>query len=455
MSTPTSSPEPSSSEASRLSPTHTVAIEAYCFLYPLVLMELTRRQMTNIAAPHPSGRGPMSTFAHARAYPTAAFRDVVRPNFDTLYSIAWLDLTTEPAVVTVPATPDRYLILPMMDMWTDVFAAPGTRTTGDAGGTFAVVPPGWAGTLPAETARIDAPTPYVWIIGRIQTNGPGDYGAVHALQEQLVTRPLSEWGNPEWRPATEPDPTLDTSTPPLRKVNALSAEALFQMGADLLSLHPPHLSDWSIMARMATIGIVPGEPFDPTALDAGTRAALDTVPRLARRIMTSRGVAGTTVVNGWRLGLTTMGVYGNEYAKRAFIAMIGLGALPPEDAIYPQLLTDRNGDSLDGAHDYVLHFDGDALPPADAFWSLTMYDAEGFQAANPLDRFAIGDRDPLRYGPGGSLDIWIQRESPGPDRESNWLPAPSGPISLNLRLYAARPEALSGEWVPPPVDRVR
>jgi hypothetical protein len=147
-------------------------------------------------------------------------------------------------------------------------------------------------------------------------------------------------------------------------------------------------------------------------------------------------------------------VYGNFYLKRAIIAMAGLGANPPEDAIYPLNVGDADGQPLDGDHDYVLHFDKDELPPVDAFWSVTMYDADGFQAANELNRFALGDRDPLSYNGDGSLDLYLQHEHPGADREANWLPAPRGPLGVTMRLYAPRPEALQGEWNPPPVRRV-
>jgi hypothetical protein len=148
----------------------------------------------------------------------------------------------------------------------------------------------------------------------------------------------------------------------------------------------------------------------------------------------------------------TMGVYGNAYLKRAAVTLAGLGANPPEDAIYPLLLTDADGNATTGDRNYVLHFEADKLPPVAAFWSITMYDAEGFQVANDLNRFAIGDRDQLDYNPDGSLDIIIQHTNPGPEREANWLPAPTGPLGITMRLYAPKPEALDGRWTPPPVS---
>ncbi len=156
-------------------------------------------------------------------------------------------------------------------------------------------------------------------------------------------------------------------------------------------------------------------------------------------------------VNGWSVQSDSVGVYGNYYLKRALIAHIGLGANPPEDAIYPVLLTDADGDATAGDINYTIHFDADGLPPVDAFWSITMYDAEGFQAANEINRFAIGDRDKLEYNSDGALDIYIQHANPGPDRQSNWLPAPAGPLGITMRLYAPRSEVLTGDWQPPSV----
>src|ERR1043166_6232466 len=167
-----------------------IGVDAYIYLYPLALMDATRRQATNVEAGKALGRGPMNSFTHVPIFPPADFRDVVRPNFDTLYSIAWLDLTKEPMVVAAPDTQGRYYMLPMLDMWTDVFACPGTRTTGTAAGRFAVVPLGWDGQLPEDVQRIDAPTPYVWIVGRTQTNGAKDYEAVHKVQSEEHTSEL-------------------------------------------------------------------------------------------------------------------------------------------------------------------------------------------------------------------------------------------------------------------------
>ncbi len=196
-----------------------IGVEAYTYFYPLVLMDTTRRQAVNVEAGKTIGRGPMNAFTHVPTFPPADFRDVVRPNFDTLYSIAWLDLTKEPMVVAVPDTQGRYYLLEMLDMWSDVFACPGKRTTGTGAGQFAIVPPGWQGRLPEGVQRIDAPTPFVWIIGRTQTNGTKDYEAVHKVQAGYTITPLSQFGRAPQPVTATIDPTVDMKTPPMTQVN--------------------------------------------------------------------------------------------------------------------------------------------------------------------------------------------------------------------------------------------
>ena len=428
-----------------------IAQEAYIYLYPLITMDITRKQLTNLDPRNSPLGGPANTFTHIRAFPTAEMRSVVRPNFDTLYSAAWLDLADGPVVVSTADTEGRYFLLPMIDMWTDVFAAPGKRTNGTAAENFAVVPPGWSGALPAGVERIDAPTRNVWIIGRTQTNGVQDYPAVHKIQDGYRITLLSDWGKTPRKIEHKIDPSIDTKTEPLRLVNDMPAVDYFRYGTELMKLHPPHIADWSTLARMRRIGLEPGR-FDASRSNAdllvkgaaaGLKLIQDKAPTIAR------------VTNGWQMNTDTMGVYGNFYLKRAIVALIGLGANQTDDAIYPLNVADSDGKPVVAENRYVLHFAKEELPPASAFWSLTMYDAEGFQVANQLNRFAIGDRDALKYNADGSLDLFVQHESPGPDRESNWLPAPrSGLLGLTMRLYAPKPQALDGRWNPPAIRRL-
>ena len=432
-----------------------IAIEAYVYLYPILLMDVTRRVMTNVPSGVKPGMGPMNVFSHMTVFPPADFREVVRPNFDTLYSSVWLDLRKEPMIVSAPDTDGRYYLLPMLDMWTDVFAVPGKRTSGTGAGHWAVVPPGWNGTLPAGVDRINAPTPYVWIIGRTQTNGPKDYAAVHKVQSGYTITPLLGWGKPPISVTQQIDSSVDLKTPPMKQVDAMSAAKFFSYGADLMKLHASHVSDWSQIARLKRIGIEPGKNFDfaqenPVVKNALERAVVDGLKLLWFKLPTL-----ARVVNGWQLNTETMGVYGNYYLKRAIVALVGLGANQPEDAVYPLCTGDSEGKPLQGQNKYVLHFSKSELPPVAAFWSVTMYDKEGFQAANKLNRFAIGDRDYLKYNADGSLDLYLQSDSPGAEQESNWLPSPpEGELGVTMRLYTPKAEILNARWAPPAIKKI-
>ncbi len=429
---------------------HSIAVEAYLYFYPLISMDVTRKQLIN-SEPGKGIGGPMNAFDNIPAFPTADMKAVVRPNFDTLYSSGWIDLTREPMVISVPDTGGRYYLLPMLDMWTDVFASPGWRTTGTKAGNFVLVPPKWNGNVPAGFTRISAPTPYVWIIGRTKTDGPADYDAVHAVQKGYKITPLSDWGKPPVAVKASIDPSVDVKTPPKTQVDTMQGPKFFAYAADLLKLHPPHATDQPIIARMKRIGIEPGKSFDSTKLDAVTQKAIGDAPTAAQKLMAWKTPTLARVVNNWSMNTDTMGVYGNYYLKRAMVAQLGLGANLPEDAIYPLNLADQSGKPLDGANKYAIHFAKDETPPVSAFWSITLYDLEGFQVANSLNRFAVSSWMPFKRDADGSLTLYFQNESPGSDRESNWLPAPNGPFNLTMRLYAPKSEALTGLWNPPPV----
>src|SRR5215475_261164 len=444
---------------------HAIGVDAYLYFYPLVTMDLTRKQFTNIEPGKEFGKGPMNMFTNVPEYPPANLKTVVRPNFDTLYSLAWLDLTKEPMVISVPDTSGRYYLLPMLDMWTDVFASPGWRTTGTQAGTFLIAPLGWRPDLrdrfieefrlPKDTQRIDAPTPYVWIIGRTKTDGPPDYDAVHKIQAGYKITPLTEWGTSPSAVQVKVDPTVDMKTPPKTQVDTMPAGKYFAYAAELMKVNPPHITDEPIIAQMRRIGIEPGKSFDIEKVAPAVRKALEAAPEAGRKLMEWKVPTLARVANNWSMNTDTMGVYGNYYLKRAIVAQVGLGANLPEDAIYPLNLGDEAGRPLDGASKYTIHFEKDAIPPVNAFWSITLYDPDGFQVANALNRFAVSSWMPFKYNPDGSLDLYFQNESPGKDKETNWLPAPKGPFNLTMRLYSPKPEALTGKWNPPPVTRVQ
>jgi len=395
----------------------------------------------------------MNTFVNIPAYPPADLKVVVRVNFDTLYSIAWLDLTKEAQIVSAPDTGGRFYLLPMLDMWTDVFASPGSRTTGTKAGNFLVTPPGWNGTIPEGFTRIAAPTSFVWIIGRTRTDGPGDYAAVNEIQAGYKVTPLSNWGKAPPTVAVKVDPTVDMKTPPKTQVDTMPAAEYFAYAAELLKLHPPHLTDQPIIAQMKRIGIEPGKSFDLVELDPAVQNALASAPAEAQALMKWKVATLARVANGWSMNTDTMGVYGNYYLKRAIVSQMGLGANLPEDAIYPLNLGDDMGKPLNGSNKYTIHFDKGATPPVNAFWSITLYDDEGFQVGNVLNRFAVSSWMPFKTNADGSLDLYFQSESPGKDKEANWLPAPTGAFNLTMRLYGPKTDALTGKWNPPSIVR--
>jgi hypothetical protein len=441
-----------------------IAVDAYIYFYPLVTMDITRKQFTNIEPGKEFGKGPMNMFVNVPEYPPADFKGVVRPNFDTLYSICWVDLTKEPALVSVPDTDGRYYLLPMLDMWSDVFASPGWRTTGTQPRTFLLVPPAWRPELRGDKLRaefklakdtqiISAPTPYVWIIGRTKTDGPADYDAVHKIQAGYKVAPLSRQGKPYAPGPVKIDPSIDMKTPPKKQVDTMPGDEYFAYAAELLKVQPPHITDQPILARMKQIGIEPGQSFDFAKLGPVVQTAIEAAPAEAQKLMKWKLATLARVVNHWSLNTDTMGVYGNYYLKRAVVAQLGLGANLPEDAIYPINLADEAGLPLDGASKYMIHFEKGVAPPVNAFWSITLYDSEGFQVPNSLNRFAVSSWMPFKTNADGSLDLYFQNQSPGKDKESNWLPAPKGPFNVLMRLYAPKSEALTGKWNPPPVTK--
>jgi hypothetical protein len=444
---------------------HAIAVDAYVYFYSLMSMDVSRKQFTNIEPGKEIGKGPMNMFVNVPEYPPADFKGVVRSNFDTLYSVAWLDMTREPLVVQVPDTGGRFYLLPMLDMWSDVFASPGWRTTGTKAGTFLVTAPGWRPDLrdkfadelklPKDTQRIEAPTPYIWIIGRTKTDGPADYDAVHKIQAGYKATPLSDFGKTPKPIEFKPDPSIDMKTPPKVQVDTMSAGVYFAYAAELLKLHPPHVTDEPIIAQMKKIGIEPGKSFDMSKLDPAVQKALETAPQDGQKLMAWKVATLARVANGWSMNTDTMGVYGNYYLKRAIVAQVGLGANLPEDAIYPLNLGDESGKPLDGANKYTITFEKGAAPPVHAFWSITLYDPEGFQVGNVLNRFAVSSWMPFKYNADGSLDLYFQNERPDKDKEANWLPAPKGAFNLTMRLYSPKSDALTGRWNPPPVVKTQ
>ncbi len=287
-------------------------------------MEMTRRVITNVARPEGT-RGPMGQIIKARSYPDASFRDVTAPNADTLYTTAFFDLGDEPWVLSVPDMRGRYFLLPFLDGWTNVFAVPGSRTTGTGAQTYLISGPGWSGAVPAGMTELKSSTAVVWLLGRIYCTGtPEDYAAVHALQDEFKLQPLSTWGKDYTPPPGKVDPAIDMKTAVRDQVNRLSASEYFTLLADLMKRNPPAPADAPALERFKAIGLEAGKSFDGKAFDSRWDSRLPQLSfdRIKLQLMALKRE------NGW-LFTTKTGVYGTDYIQRAFITAFGLGANRP------------------------------------------------------------------------------------------------------------------------------
>jgi hypothetical protein len=349
----------------------------------------------------------------------------------------------------------------MLDGWTDVFQVPGKRTTGTGPQKYAITGPGWKGTLPEGVTEYKSPTSMVWVLGRIYCTGtPEDYDAVHKMQDEISVVPLSSYGKPYMPPEGTVDSSIDMKTAVREQVNALSAADYFNLLAKLMKDNPPAAEDAPMVADMARLGIVPGEAFDINKLSPDAAKALQGVPRIGfEKIMAwfKEGIAAgdNKLINGWVFSVQT-GLYGTNYVQRALVTAIGLGANRPQDAVYPTSEMDADGKPYSGANKYVVHFDKGQMPPVNGFWSLTMYNGDYFFVENPLNRYSISARQDLKANDDGSVDLYVQHDSPGADKESNWLPAPADKFILMFRLYWPKetpPSIIDGTWTIPPVKQ--
>ncbi len=425
---------------------------AYIYAYPLVTMVVTRDIMTD--------NGKLTNkFTHVSKFPDYTFKDIVRPNVDTAYSFAWLDLSRGPVLLSVPETEGRYYLIQCLDAWTNVFASIGKRTTGTHAQQYLFVGPNFDGTVPAGMHTVESPTNMVLLLGRTQVNGKADYAAVKKIQQgytltrvaamdgaqrtDLTSLTTSDRGNVKT--------ALNKSKVPVDVVDALNAYDFFTLFARELKNNPSAPRDKAMVADLKNIGIIIWQEFDPACLGAKTNV-LDGA-RLAAQKEIIHKKDNLPRVNGWGV-MRNIGIYFAHYLTRAMVAHIGIGANVPEDALYPTAFVDGNGNILTGKNKYVIHFDKGQLPPANAFWSITLYNSESFLVKNELNRYALGDRDKLAFNADGSLDIYIQHNSPGKEKESNWLPAPEGEFNVTMRIYWPQESVIDGSWNPPALNKI-
>ena len=432
-----------------------IAVEAYIYAYPLVLMDVARLTSTNtITVDGMSSLAPINQFAHAPAFPDARFEAAMRPNVDGLISSLWFDVSKEPLAVSVPDPRGRYYMMSVLDLWTDVFATLGTRTTGPNGKQYAIVGPRWTGTLPDHLEPLQSPTSLGRIVGQVQPKSDGDLRGVRTFQSRMRATPLSALGRSHVPMHGKIDSSVSSAVP-VNQVARMDGPALFARFCALTAGNPPHPNDYPLLQRMRRLGVVPGMPCTRDRLSHNAWIALDRAVAFAQRKIRDHVTRAARNVNGWAVFASPIGTYGTDYLKRALMAYMGLGSDLIEDAIYPTALTMADGSPFDAESKYEVRFPATGLPPVRAHWSLTLYDDRELLADNPMGRHSLGARDPLRFDSDGSLMLYIQRESPGRDKEDNWLPTPKrGSFTLTMRLYWPEAAALNGTWAPPLVKWV-
>ena len=432
-----------------------IAVEAYVYAYPLVLLDIARMASTNtITVDGMSSLAPINQFAHAPAFPDARSEGRMRPNVDGLISSLWFDVSKEPLVVSIPDPRGHYYMLSVLDLWADVFATLGTRTVGPNEKRYAIVGPRWTGTVPDDIEPLRAPTSLGRIVGQVHPKDAGDLRGVRAFQTRLRAVPLSALGRSHAPSYGKIDSSVSTGMP-VDQVARIDGPGLFARFCALTTNNPPHPNDYPLLQRMRRLGVVPGTPCTRDRLSHNAWIALDRAVPFAQRKIRDHATRAARNVNGWSMFSSPIGTYGTDYVKRALMAYMGLGSDLIEDAIHPKALTMADGSPFNAESKYELRFPATGLPPVRAYWSLTLYDDRELLADNPIGRYSLGGRDPLRFDSDGSLMLYIQRESPGRDKEDNWLPTPKrGTFTLMMRLYWPEAAALNGTWAPPLVKCV-
>ncbi|MFJ8228482.1 DUF1254 domain-containing protein [Streptomyces sp. NPDC094448] len=441
--------------------------DAYVFGYPLVLMNLTRLAQTNTVKATDDVLAPVNQFCHHTELPDPSEKAVVRPNLDTLYSVAWLDLTAEPMVLSVPVMenqPDnsRYWLMQLMDYWTNTVQDPSsilpgtdprTDGNGDQNYTYVLTGPGWQGTVPDGTTQLTFPTNTVWLAGRteIRDNSQEELDTVNGYQHRMSLLPLSVWPDPD-HTYVPPDGTYDpnlSADPPSDQIAEMDGTTFFTTLKTLLATTPLNPDDPDMTDLLDSIGLLPGST--QRLPDAAT---LQQAVEAGQQRITSHG--GAQTVNGWSLATTGVGTYGTDYDQRAYIALTALGANLPQDAIYPSTAPQ---DPAPGTR-YTLTFAQGQTPPVGAFWSLTAYDNDGFLITNDEGVYSIGHRTPTPVPDPvtGDTTLYIQYEPPGDTVDpANWLPIDNtGDFNLMLRLYAPQIDQIDppGTWTPPILTKV-
>jgi hypothetical protein len=420
-----------------------IAEEAYIFGYSVVIADVAREAIS---------RNLEGGFVHY-SLPDATNTDITSPNVDALHSLAFMNLSEEPMLLSVPDMGERYYLLVLLDAWTEMFASLGTRTTGNGEGHYAIVGPTWQGVLPEGVRELRAPTNLVATAARVAFRDKADHDIAHRARQLFSLKPLSAWGKPS-TPALQRSYDHGSTVAPALQVERMEADTFFARLAQLMRSNPPRIDDAPLLSRVRKFGLEVGNNFDLSKLDTTRTIAGQTGFVTGRdKVREASRHPKVVAANGWEYP-TPLGTYGTDYLQRASIAATGLGAPIPEDCILIRCRVDADGQRLRGLNPYVLHFPAGKTPPVTAFWSLSLYDSRYFFVANQIDRYALRSSDQLRYNADGSLDLYLQHEWPGDEREANWLPAPWEDFNVALRLYWGKNEALARTWQPPVIQRM-
>ncbi|MFC0399690.1 DUF1254 domain-containing protein [Paraburkholderia rhizosphaerae] len=424
--------------------------DSYVFAYPLVLMGVAR----DAAVGTGPGQAPFNTLRHAQALPPVGAANRPTPSVDTIDSSAWLDVTGQPVIVSLPDSHGRYVDARALDMWTNVLwsstsAQTSPRVTGIKAQTVAFVPEGWSGDLPKGAKRVDVPSRYLWLNIRVQSNGARDIAAIRKLQRAMRVAPLDVYtgaAQPSDASRSYPAGDMPITGTPDAQVAALDAKGFFDDVAQLLPDAPPSPADPHALSILSDLGVKPDEPVQfpsgaSKALAAGLADGRTRVQTPPTNLLTA---------NGWSWFGDGVGNYGPDYALRAYAAYTQPGIGTKDDEVRATATLDSDGHLLNGANRYVIHFAPGQLPPVRGFWSITAYTKEGSLDDSETAHVAVGDRNGLRRNRDGSVDVTV---SSARRKVANWLPAPRGAFQLVMRLYAPKPQATDGSWAPPPIER--
>ena len=460
---PATTPQPTAEDLNikmaQLSTSNTpdgIATLAYIWGFPLVTMERQFNFVTSPNIPPGIGRGPANSVSCAKELANASFTDVVTPNSDTLYCQSQFDLRKEPVVVVVPPVSDRYYSFEFLDAYTNDYAYLGQRATGGNGGTYLMAGPDWNGEVPEGMTKIWTPTNLAWLITRTVVKGQADVPNVVAIQDKIIVKPLSEFqANMTSSPAavTATNASKEIPIGPQPTLIAPTGIKIFDEIGAAMEGNPLNPPDPVLVTKLASIGIGPGKVPSTEANDT-IKTALQTGITEGQKLIDARVANLGTVVYGWLVN-PQLGVYGTDYLFRAATTQYGLGANVGQEAFYPGTFTDSQGKPLTGNSSYLIHFEPGQTPPVDGFWSVSMYNDKMLFVDNPINRNSLGKyTDGIKNNTDGSLDIFIQHDNPGKDKESNWLPSPEGSFNMVMRLYLPQPQALNGTWQLPLVQKV-